>query len=111
MKAFELIEILYEGVTLIGSAGFIYTYYINQIDLPSTLTKIGANGFNSATNKSSGCEMICRATTPPTVEADGLLNNNFTSIYVPDSSVNTYKSADGWSDYANIIKPISQRPT
>lgn len=103
--------VLPEGVTLIGSAGFIYTNYINQIDLPSTLTTIEANGFNSATNRSSGCEMICRATTPPTVEANGLLNNNFTAIYVPDASVSTYQSASGWSDYAGIIKPISQRPT
>lgn len=100
-----------EGYTTIGGSAFIYANYINQIDLPSTLTNIDANGFNSATNRSSGCEVICRATAPPTVGTSGLANNNFTAIYVPDASVNTYKSASGWSTYASIIKPISQRPT
>lgn len=100
-----------EGYTTIGGSAFIYANYINQIDLPSTLTKIDGNGFNSATNRSSGCEMICRATTPPIVGTSGLANNNFTAIYVPDASVSTYQSASGWSTYASLIKPISQRPT
>ena len=97
-----------EGYTTIGGSAFIYTYYINQIDLPSTLTKIEASGFNSATNKSSGCEVICRATTPPTVGTSGFANNNFTAIYVPDASVSTYQSASGWSSFASLIKPISE---
>ena len=31
---------------------------------------------------------------------------NVTTIYVPASSVNSYKSADGWKDYANSIQAI-----
>lgn len=100
-----------EGYTSVSASGFVYANNITLIDLPSTLTNIDANGFNSATNRSGGCEMVCRATTPPTVGTNGLANNNFTAIYVPDASVSTYQSASGWSSFASLIKPISQRPT
>ena len=30
-----------------------------------------------------------------------------TAINVPAESVNAYKAADGWKDYASIIKPIN----
>lgn len=30
------------------------------------------------------------------------------SVYVPDASVNAYKAASGWSDFAEKIHPISQ---
>lgn len=100
-----------EGYTSVSASGFVYANKITLIDLPSTLTSIDPNGFNSATNTSGGCEMVCRATIPPTVGTNGLANNNFTAIYVPDASVSTYQSASGWSTYASIIKPISQRPT
>lgn len=33
---------------------------------------------------------------------------NITAIYVPDSAVNTYKAASGWTPVASIIKPISE---
>ena len=32
---------------------------------------------------------------------------NITAIYVPDSAVNTYKAASGWTSVASIIHPIS----
>ena len=32
-----------------------------------------------------------------------------TAIYVPDQSVNLYKNAEYWSDYASIIKPLSSK--
>ena len=55
---------------------------------------------------------------PPTVVQDGLANNyrdesgsmvwyeDYTAIYVPDESVEAYKSA--WTTVANVIKPISE---
>lgn len=33
------------------------------------------------------------------------------SIYVPDASVDAYKTATGWSEFASKIKPLSQKPT
>jgi hypothetical protein len=34
-------------------------------------------------------------------------STNNCPIYVPSGSVNTYKAADGWSNYASRIKAIS----
>ena len=58
-------------------------------------------------------EIVVEATTPPTLASASLpqLNDTkLTSIYVPDASVEAYKAASGWSTFASIIKPISERP-
>ena len=34
-------------------------------------------------------------------------DNMLTAINVPAESVDAYKAADGWKDYASIIKPIN----
>ena len=50
---------------------------------------------------------ICRAATPPTLESNN--NMNFCSaIYVPDASVDAYKTATNWATYASKIKPLSE---
>ena len=41
------------------------------------------------------------ATTPP--EWLGYTYDNLEQIIVPSESVDAYKSAEGWSDYASII--------
>lgn len=50
--------------------------------------------------------LVVEATTPPTASLDwsGLDGN----VYVPDSAVNTYKSASGWSSVSTNIYPISE---
>jgi hypothetical protein len=47
--------------------------------------------------------VYCKPKTPPT--ADHIFTNCNTDlkIYVPMESVNAYKSADDWSDYADAI--------
>jgi hypothetical protein len=32
------------------------------------------------------------------------------AIYVPDSVVNTYKTASGWETVTDRIKPVSEKP-
>lgn len=51
--------------------------------------------------------MVVEAETPPYVEG---LESSFEGdgIYVPDSAVNTYKSADEWGSKESIIHPISE---
>ena len=34
---------------------------------------------------------------------DSFFNTNILTIYVPQSAVDAYKAADGWSQYADII--------
>lgn len=46
-------------------------------------------------------KIYCKATTPPTLGSNAF---DYTIIYVPQASVEAYKSADGWSEYANRIE-------
>jgi hypothetical protein len=51
--------------------------------------------------------IIVNATTPPKLSNSNAFNNtNDCPIYVPSGSVNTYKSASGWSTYASRIQAI-----
>lgn len=48
--------------------------------------------------------IYCPAQTPPALGVDAFLNNSAgRKIHVPTSSVNAYKSATNWKDYANDI--------
>jgi hypothetical protein len=47
-------------------------------------------------------------TTPPTLEYEVFENNaSGRKIYVPAASVDAYKAAEGWSEYADDIEPIA----
>jgi hypothetical protein len=50
--------------------------------------------------------IICRAVTPPTIGSGGIGCAYAHTIRVPAASVNDYKAAAGWSDYASIIIAI-----
>ena len=98
-------------------AGFTAVEYI---DIPATVTEIGHSAFNIGTS-SHFTTMVVRATTPPALssyednlDSHGTEGATFKSggrnlkIYVPDAVVNTYKTTPRWSNYAEIIYPISQ---
>ena len=55
--------------------------------------------------------IVCKAVTPPVLMTAGLggstTRSTLTYIYVPDQSVDLYKSASGWSEYASLIRGIS----
>lgn len=74
------------------------------VDLPSTVASIGKSVFNNDTALKT---VICRATTPPTL-GTSVFPTEVENIYVPDGSVNSYKSATNWSTYADKIKGISE---
>ena len=79
---------------------------LKYVNLPDTLTAFGVGTFY---NCSSLEEVICRAVTPPTLSSYDFGNTNSTFvIYVPDESVEAYKSATNWSQYSDRIKPLSE---
>lgn len=51
--------------------------------------------------------VIFHSKTPPNMIAD-IGNPSKYTIYVPDESVEAYKSATNWSNYADYIKPLSE---
>ena len=80
---------------------------LKKIILPSSLSVIHGNSFAGCNNLKT---LIMNVATPPTATQ---IQNHFSSwnpnykIYVPDASVDTYKTATGWLNAANHIYGIS----
>ncbi len=73
-----------------------------SINIPEKVTFLGSCAFYGCTSLE---KIYCEASTPPTFYNDTVFEdcNTISKIYVPYSSVDAYKSADGWKDYADKI--------
>lgn len=100
-----------EGLISIGKAAFGGCAGIKDVFFPSTITSIGANVFRSesfdaeyAVNLDSWTILAVQA---PSLGEDPFLKKNnegsVASILVPIESVQAYKAADVWKNYAGII--------
>ena len=93
------------SVTTIEANAFVRCEKLRTVTLPSSVTSLGDGAF-------SHCHVLgtvtCKATIPPTM-GNAVFGDDrwLTSIYVPSGSVDAYKAADGWKDYASLIKPIN----
>ena len=88
-------------VESIGECAFLGCINLDEIIIPSSVTSIGAWAFAHCTNLK---DVYCKATVPPKGDCAMFEYNapGFT-IYVPMSSVDTYREADYWSGYAEDI--------
>ena len=97
--------VMSNNLTSIGAEAFYRCLNLTSIILPSSVTSLGDKAFNHCLVLGT---VTCKATTPPTIGDDVFGDDKMlTAIYVPSGSVNAYKAADGWKDYASIIKPIN----
>lgn len=116
-------------MTEIGGNMFLNCISLEELDIPTTVTTIGYGVTNGCTslkriinrannvavytgnNAFANCpnltEMIILQETPPTLGYASFYNTDSCIFYVPDSVVDTYKSASGWSSMASRIKPLS----
>lgn len=94
------------GVTSIGLNGFTNCNYIKTLEIPSGVNSIGNGAFTNCNRLTS---MTVYANTPPTLGTNAFMATTCT-IYVPDASVDAYKTATNWSSYATRIKPLSEKP-
>ena len=100
------------GITTLNEAVFRGCSSLTTVTIPSGITAIEYMAFYNCTSLTS---ITCLATTPPslapsispTYSNEVFTNTNDCPIYVPATSVNTYKSASGWSDYASRIQAIT----
>ena len=96
----------YEGI-------FSYCKNLVLVDLGENCSSIGNESLGRYVGTSGNIiTIICRASTPPslggTIINKGWVFATIGEIYVPDKSVEAYKTATNWSAYANKILPLSQ---
>ena len=90
-----------EGVTSIGKGAFWGCTGLTGITIPEGITSIGESAFQYCRNLAS---VYCKSKMPPT-GGQGVFSYNalYRKIYVPTGSVEAYKTAPYWSEYANSI--------
>ena len=95
-----------DSVTTIGDYAFSNCSSLRSVTIGDSVTTIEDRAFSDCSSLTS---IYCKATTPPTaVLPYGYWfafeqNASGRKIYVPMESVEAYKSADGWSSYADAI--------
>ena len=92
-----------DSVTHIGDAAFSGCSGLASITIPGSVTSIGTAAFYGCTSLAS---IAVRPEIPPMGGQNMFDNTNNTPIYVPVGSVEAYKSAQYWSDYADRIQAI-----
>ncbi len=116
-------------VTKLGDRCFEYCTALKTVELSNTLTELGAGAFYACSalesvviprtvvtmlnNVFQNCSVLKQvrvlAEQPPTLGTSGFSSAHSTlKIYVPDASVQAYKTATNWSGYASKIYPLSE---
>ena len=96
--------IIPNSVVKIGHATFNGGIF-EVIDIGSGVQEIHSQAFSAIT---TNVKIIIRAISPPKLLGTyHFLGTSSYTIYVPDESVEAYKTADIWSTMADRIKPIS----
>lgn len=117
------------SVTSIGSYAFSGCINLQEIEIPDSVTALGSWVFSNCFQLGkvvigenvgflyagllhaikSHATVILRSSTPCSVANDTFNSwGNVDYVYVPDASVETYKTTNIWSNIASKIKPMSE---
>ena len=95
------------SLSKIGHAIFAGCSSLNSVVIPRNISIIYSMAFVNCGQLKT---VFCEPTVPPTIDLNNYgqwnaFNGNYYGrmIYVPRESVEAYKTADGWSDYADYI--------
>lgn len=99
------------GNSAFSGAGFSFLHAI-YARLGKNVTSLGSYVFgysSNYTNYSRHVYLVVEAETPPTLSGKLVYFADYVKeVYVPDESVDLYKSATNWSTYSSKIKPMSE---
>ena len=89
--------------TSIGNSMFQKCTKLTTLVIPSNISSIDDSAFYGCSGLTS---ITVHSTTPPTLGSGVFDNTNNCPIYVPPESVDAYKAASKWSNYASRIQAI-----
>ncbi len=89
------------GLTQIGDEAFLSCSNLSSIILPASIERITYGAFRSCHQLET---VDCKAVEPPFFGVQVFAEcDKLEVINVPAASIDAYKAADGWKDYADII--------
>lgn len=92
-------------LTKMGNLVFVQCA-LSEVEIPADVTQMESYVFYQCASLSKA---ICRAATPPSVGTEIFKGTNSALvIYVPDASLEGYKTATNWNTYADRIHPLSE---
>ena len=98
-----------DSVTSIGDTAFSGCHSLSSITIPNSVTSIGSSAFyGCGTNTTSGTTYTILAITPPTIRSGTFSNAKINKIVVPKGTLEVYKSATNWSEYADKMVEASK---
>ena len=100
MRCSALKTIDLPNATTIGSSAFSNCYVLESVDLPNATT-IGSSAFMSCNMEKIylRSKTMCTCTGNPNIASSA-------TIYVPESLIDSYKTATYWSSYASKFKTL-----
>ena len=94
-----------KSITIIGPLAFYDCTGLSSVEIPESVTGIGSTAFCNCNSLKS---ITVLSQTPPSGGSDMFWKTNNCPIYVPSESVEAYKIAQYWSDYADRIQAYSE---
>gem|GEM_PF-4498425 len=89
------------GMTTIGNSVFSGCVSLENVEIPASVAAIGTSAFERCTNLAS---VVVLAKEPSSLGADAFAGNaNGRKTYVPSASIEKYKNAANWKNYAADI--------
>ncbi len=96
-----------DGVKQIGADAFYESFSLKEVTIPASVESIGDYAFYYCESLE---KVYCKSETPPTLGVSVFDNSDNgedkpigSIIYVPQSSVEAYKSAENWNKYSRYI--------
>ena len=102
-----LTELTIDAATVIDTSAFSSCNGLTTLLLSDKVVSVGYRAFNGCSGLTGITSM---AQVPPPGGERMFYNTNNCPIYVPAESVEAYKAAEYWSDYADRIQALGQEP-